>query len=184
MTTLFYVSSVIAILSTLCVILHYNPMHALLYLIISFLSISCIFFSLGASFAGAVEIIVYAGAIMILFIFVIMMLNTKTITSGIQEENRFLSPILCYGTVLLVGILFVVLFYIVFGLKDYMINTHQSVIDSKQVGALLFGPYILMVELASFLLLSALISVFHLSQEYKLLDDDCVTSIQSPEYPI
>ncbi len=57
------------------VVTHTNPVHALLYLIISLLAIAGVFFSLGAYFAGALEIIVYAGAIMVLFVFVVMMLN-------------------------------------------------------------------------------------------------------------
>ena len=71
----FYICGLIAILATLRVITHTNPVHALLYLIISLLAISGVFFSLGAYFAGALEIIVYAGAIMVLFVFVVMMLN-------------------------------------------------------------------------------------------------------------
>ncbi|URJ25997.1 NADH-quinone oxidoreductase subunit J [Blochmannia endosymbiont of Camponotus sp.] len=177
MTSLFYISGIITILSTICVILHYNPMRALLYLIVSFLSISCTFFSLGASFAAALEIIVYAGAIMILFVFVIMMLNTKNIIFGTQKESRFLNPILCCSSSLLVGILLAILLYISFGLKDDLINVNNSIIDSRQVGIVLFGPYLLMVELASFLLLSALISVFHLSQKHTL-SDDCIDFIQ------
>lgn len=62
---------------------HTNPVHALLYLIISLLAISGVFFSLGAYFAGALEIIVYAGAIMVLFVFVVMMLNW-----AVQKSNR------------------------------------------------------------------------------------------------
>jgi NADH-quinone oxidoreductase subunit J len=57
----FYICGLIAILATLRVITHTNPVHALLYLIISLLAIAGVFFSLGAHFAGALEIIVYAG---------------------------------------------------------------------------------------------------------------------------
>ena len=71
----FYICGLIAILATLRVVTHTNPVHALLYLIISLLAIAAVFFSLGAYFAGALEIIVYAGAIMVLFVFVVMMLN-------------------------------------------------------------------------------------------------------------
>lgn len=72
----FYICGLIAILATLRVVTHTNPVHALLYLIISLLAIAGVFFSLGAYFAGALEIIVYAGAIMVLFVFVVMMLST------------------------------------------------------------------------------------------------------------
>ncbi len=79
----FYICGLIAILATLRVISHTNPVHALLYLIISLLAISGVFFSLGAYFAGALEIISYAGAIMVLFVFVVMMLNL-----AVQKSNR------------------------------------------------------------------------------------------------
>ncbi len=82
-------------------ITHTNPVHALLYLIISLLAISGVFFSLGAYFAGALEIIVYAGAIMVLFVFVVMMLNlgrfrnrTRTPvaeTAGVDWSGNFVS---------------------------------------------------------------------------------------------
>ncbi|WP_016587074.1 NADH-quinone oxidoreductase subunit J, partial [Yersinia pestis] len=71
----FYIAALVAVVATIRVITHTNPVHALLYLIISLLAISAVFFSLGAYFAGALEIIVYAGAIMVLFVFVVMMLN-------------------------------------------------------------------------------------------------------------
>ena len=71
----FYGSSVVAILATLGVITGTNPMHALLYLIVSLIAVGMIFFSLGASFVGAMQVIVYAGAIMVLLVFVVMMLT-------------------------------------------------------------------------------------------------------------
>ena len=85
----FYICGLIAILATLRVITHTNPVHALLYLIISLLAISGVFFSLGAYFAGALEIIVYAGAIMVLFVFVVMMLNLGG--SEIEQERQWLN---------------------------------------------------------------------------------------------
>lgn len=86
----FYICGLIAILATLRVITHTNPVHALLYLVISLLAISGVFFSLGAYFAGALEIIVYAGAIMVLFVFVVMMLNLGG--SEIEQERQWLKP--------------------------------------------------------------------------------------------
>jgi NADH-quinone oxidoreductase subunit J len=75
MAIAFYLASFVAILATIRVITNSNPIHALLYMVISLLAVAMIFFSLGAPFAGALEIIVYAGAIMILFVFAVMMLN-------------------------------------------------------------------------------------------------------------
>src|SRR5574338_1657835 len=75
MLTIFYISAVVAVVSTLMVITRKDAVHALLYLIVSLLAISIIFFVLGAPFIAALEVIIYAGAIMVLFIFVVMMLN-------------------------------------------------------------------------------------------------------------
>ncbi|HNP03216.1 MAG TPA: NADH-quinone oxidoreductase subunit J, partial [Agitococcus sp.] len=71
---LFYLVAAIAVFSTVRVISNSNPIHALLNLVVSLLAVAMIFFMLGAPFAGALEIIVYAGAIMVLFVFVVMML--------------------------------------------------------------------------------------------------------------
>ncbi|MBZ2279920.1 NADH-quinone oxidoreductase subunit J, partial [Buchnera aphidicola] len=80
--------------------------YALLYLIISFLSVSAIFFFLGAFFIGALEIIIYAGAIMVLFIFVIMMLNLGEKYD--LKEKKYLNFINFIGPSILSFILFIV----------------------------------------------------------------------------
>ena len=85
----FYVAAVIAIVATIMVISSYNIIHALLYLVISFLAISVVFFVLGAPFVAALEVIVYAGAIVVLIIFVIMMLNLKR--ESTEEEKQWLT---------------------------------------------------------------------------------------------
>ncbi len=90
MNTLLYISGFVAVLSTLMVITRTNAVHALLYLIVSLLSVSLVFFLLGAPFAAALEVIVYAGAIMVLFVFVIMMLNAGA--DAAKQERQWLSP--------------------------------------------------------------------------------------------
>src|SRR5512133_3120766 len=75
MNLVFYLSAVVAIVATGMVITRSNAMHALLYLVLSLLAVSLMFFTLGAPFVAALEVIVYAGAIMVLFIFAIMLLN-------------------------------------------------------------------------------------------------------------
>ena len=89
MNTIFFIAASIAIITSLIAISNRNAIHALLYLILSLLSISVIFYILGAPFIAALEVIVYAGAIMVLFIFVVMMLNI-----GLEEEqeNKWLTP--------------------------------------------------------------------------------------------
>ncbi|VTP72797.1 NADH-quinone oxidoreductase subunit J [Leclercia adecarboxylata] len=105
----FYICGLIAILATLRVITHTNPVHALLYLIISLLAISGVFFALGAHFAGALEIIVYAGAIMVLFVFVVMMLNLGG--SEIEQERQWLKPQVWIGPAILSAIMLAVIVY-------------------------------------------------------------------------
>ena len=149
----FYICGLIAILATLRVITHTNPVHALLYLIISLLAISGVFFSLGAYFAGALEIIVYAGAIMVLFVFVVMMLNLGG--SEIEQERQWLKPQVWIGPAILSAI--------ILGVNDQGID--GTPISAKAVGITLFGPYVLAVELASMLLLAGLVVAFHVGRE-------------------
>jgi NADH-quinone oxidoreductase subunit J len=73
LVTVFYVASAVAVIATLLVVTRRNAAHALLYLIVSFLAVALMFFILGAPFAAALEVIIYAGAIMVFFVFVIMM---------------------------------------------------------------------------------------------------------------
>ena len=75
MDIIFYIAAVIAFIATVGVVTRKNAIHALLYLVVSLLAVSVIFFVLGAPFVAALEVIVYAGAIMVLFVFAIMMLN-------------------------------------------------------------------------------------------------------------
>lgn len=157
----FYTCGLVAILATLRVITHTNPVHALLYLIISLLAIAGVFFSLGAYFAGALEIIVYAGAIMVLFVFVVMMLNLGN--SVVEQERAWLKPQLWVGPGILSIVLLVVIVYGILGLNDQGIE--GNAISAKEVGIALFGPYVLAVELASMLLLAGLVVAFHLGRE-------------------
>lgn len=162
----FYVAGLIAILATLCVITQTNPVHALLYLITSLLALSAVFFALGAYFAGALEIIVYAGAIMVLFVFVVMMLNLGN--SVTEQESAWLKPSVWIGPGLLSLLLLIVVVRAIFSLSGTEIS--GAVIDAKAVGITLFGPYVLAVELASMLLLAGLVVAFHVGREDKMLD--------------
>ncbi|HAR89874.1 MAG TPA: NADH-quinone oxidoreductase subunit J, partial [Gammaproteobacteria bacterium] len=89
MITLFYLAGAIAVISTAAVIVQTNIVHALLYLILSLLAVAVVFYVLGAPFAAALEAIVYAGAILVLFLFVIMMLNLGQHTR--DQERSWLS---------------------------------------------------------------------------------------------
>lgn len=160
MELVFYSSAAIALLSTFRVITNSNPVHALLNLVVSLLAIAMIFFTLGAPFAAALEMIVYAGAIMVLFVFVVMMLNLGD--SVLRQEKKWLKlDAWLVPSLLSTGLLLLLV---------YALNQHSNgaltfaTVDSKQVGITLFGPYILVVELASLLLLAALVAAFHIGQ--------------------
>ncbi|MEA9389156.1 NADH-quinone oxidoreductase subunit J [Acerihabitans sp. TG2] len=161
MEVAFYLSGLVAILATLRVITHTHPVHALLYLIISLLAIACVFFSLGAYFAGALEIIVYAGAIMVLFVFVVMMLNLGA--ADVRQERAWLTPSVWIGPSIMSLLLLGVLIRAIIDLRDHGIT--GDIISAKSVGIALFGPYVLAVELASMLLLAGLVVAFHLGRE-------------------
>ena len=158
----FYASCGVTVVATILMISRHNAVHALLYLIISSLSLAIIFYLLGAPFAAALEVIVYAGAVMILFVFVVMMLNQGQ-RSAAQEASwlpasgwimpSVLAAILL--TLLLLGM------YSEQPLQPYGVHS----VTVKEVGIALFGPYVLVVELASFLLLSGLIGAFHIARK-------------------
>jgi len=157
---LFYISSVVAILSTIMVITQLNGVHALLYMIVSLFSVALIFFTLGAPFVAALEVIIYAGAIMVLFVFVIMMLNLGP--RAVAQERQWLSPKMWPGPALLASVLMVELIYIL--RRGPMALSGIQVIGPKAVGFSLFGLYLLGVELASMLLLAGLIGAYHLGR--------------------
>ncbi|CUX96752.1 NADH-quinone oxidoreductase subunit J [Candidatus Doolittlea endobia] len=157
----FYLSGLVAVLSTLRVITHTHPVHALLYLIISMLAITCVFFSLGAYFAGALEIIVYAGAIMVLFVFVVMMLNINV--GRDKQECTSICLKDWIGPSLMSLVLLVILVHALADAGDHGIS--GDLITAKTVGIALFGPYVLAVELASVSLLAGLVVAFHLGHD-------------------
>jgi len=103
MMIVFYVASAVAILSTALMITRLHAVHALLYLIVSLLAVSVVFYTLGAPFIAALEVIVYAGAIMVLFVFVVMLLNLGE--QAAQAERALLKPSMWAGPSILAVIL-------------------------------------------------------------------------------
>lgn len=159
MAMVFYLAAAVAIAATVMVITRLHAVHALLYLIVSLLAIAVIFFALGAPFVAALEVIIYAGAIVVLFVFVVMMLNVGEATA---QERQWLRPQMWIGPGILAGILVVLLFYILAQPGSEPAGT--TVIAPKQVGLALFGPYLVAVELAAMLLLAAMVGAYHLGQ--------------------
>ncbi|MEO7175474.1 MAG: NADH-quinone oxidoreductase subunit J [Saprospiraceae bacterium] len=158
---LFFFLSFLAILSALMVIFSKNPVHSILYLIITFFAIAGHYFLLNAQFLAAVHIIVYAGAIMVLFLYAIMMLNLNKET----ESNKH--PLTRIAAVLTGGIFMLVL---VAALK----NTEEVIMHSsgnkgiglvENLGKTLFGEYLLPFEVSSILFLSAMVGAVFLSKK-------------------
>ena len=166
----FYALAAVAIFASLRVVTLANPVHAILSMIVSLLAISGIFFVLGAPFAGALEVVVYAGAIMVLFVFVIMMLNLGM--SNDEREERWLDA----GTWAVptgLTIIIAVVLYAMIGLNHNdaaMIG--GTTISAKAVGTVLFTKYIMLIEVAALLLLAALVAAYHLGKE--AIDDEII----------
>ena len=157
----FYFAAAVAVIATLCSITNYNPVHALLYLIVSLLAVAMVFFSVGAPFAGVLEVIIYAGAIMVLFVFVVMMLNLGK--AAVDQERRWLTPRTWLGPGVLSLALLIELMWVLARQGAHETVGGQTV-SAVQVGVALFGPYLLAVEIASMLLLAGLVAAFHLGR--------------------
>lgn len=160
MTLLFYLAASIALISTIAVILQTNVVHALLYLILSLLAVAVIFYTLGAPFAAMLEAIVYAGAIMVLFLFVIMMLNLGKETSN--QERGWLGSGVWFAPLVMAALLLVQLVNVV---RQQQVDVVVTQIGAREVGLALFGPYVLAVEIASVLLLAGLVGAYHLAKK-------------------
>ncbi|MGH7182567.1 MAG: NADH-quinone oxidoreductase subunit J [Nitrospiraceae bacterium] len=161
MDALFYIAALVGVVSTGMVITRLNAIHALLYLIVSLLAVALIFVLLGASFVAALEVIIYAGAIMVLFVFVVMMLNQGP--SAVEQERRWLQPGIWTGPSVLAIILLGELLYL-FGSGSVKQVNGIIPVNPKQVSMVLLGPYLIGVELASMLLLPGLIGAYHLGR--------------------
>jgi NADH-quinone oxidoreductase subunit J len=159
MNIIFYLAATVAVLSTFMVITRSNAIHALLYLVVSLLAVALIFFLLGAPFVAALEVIIYAGAIIVLFVFAVMILNLDP--KAPERISTWSQPSLWLGPVFLTIILGAELLY-VFITHGGGVQLNGTEISSKMVGLSLYGPYLLGVEIASMLLLAGLVGAYHL----------------------
>lgn len=183
LSTLFYISSFIAIVATVMVITRYHPIHALLYLVVSFLAMAMIFLSLGAPFVAVLEVIIYAGAIMVLFIFVVMMLNLGKETA-LQEKN-WLRPKVWIGPSLMSLVLLVEMIILVS--KKNELPMLVSAVDSRKVALSLYGEYIIALELTGFLLMAGIVGAAHIGKHkkknlHRFLQEDEPKSVKISEH--
>ena len=156
----FYLFGFIAVLATILVVVNPKPVHALMYLVTSLLAVACVFFTLGAPFAAALEVIVYAGAIMVLFVFVVMMLNVGDAVA--QQEQAWLTPQVWIGPGVLCALLLFPLMRLMLSGEHTPAATAE--VSPKDVGVALYGPYLLAVELASMMLTAGLVAAYHLGK--------------------
>ena len=160
MTEVFTGAAIFTVITTLLAITRANPVHALLHFVLSLLGVGVIFYTLGAPFAAALEVIVYAGAIMVLFLFVVMMLNLDRM--AIRREGAGLGrpywvvP-LCLAMMLGVPLLITILH----GAKR---SPGARLVTPQEVGLRLFTTDLAAVELASMLLLAGLVAAYHLGR--------------------
>lgn len=158
---LFYFLSFVAVLSALMVVFSKNPIYSVLYLIITFFAIAGHYVLLHAEFLAIVHVIVYAGAIMVLFLYVIMLLNLNTETEPHKSNTLKVAATICGGLLLVV---------LVGSLKGAEVITAAQVNDPsvlgsvKNLGKILFNEFLFPFEVASVLLLTAMIGVVMLAK--------------------
>ena len=151
---LFYFLSAMALGSALMVVLSKNPVHSVLWLIVTFFAISGHYIMMNAQFLGIVNLIVYAGAIMVLFLFVIMLMNLNAETEPLKNKWLRLAGIVAGGCLMLV---------LVAALKDAekkgeLVQTHTGDIGLiNNLGKVLFTDYVVPFEISSILFLSAMV---------------------------
>jgi NADH-quinone oxidoreductase subunit J len=160
MKAAFIIAAAVALAATALAISRARAIHALLFLIASLLALSVVFATVGAPLAAGLEIVVYAGAIMVLFLFAIMLLNVQ------QAEEVDANGRLRVGTWIVGGVA-AVLLVVELAFAVLSVPGREPVkadLGPVAVGKAVFGPYMIAVELASFLLLVGLIGAFHLGR--------------------
>jgi len=160
---IFLILGVLVVISSLLVILQRNPVYSALYLVFTFFSMAGIFLILGAEFIAAIQVIVYAGAIMVLFLFVIMMLNLEREPEAPGQHPWQKVFAVFFGLVLLITLGGAV-YSGVLKAEPVRAVAKPAVENTKAVAALLFTDYLLPFEIASVLLLAAIVGAIYLAK--------------------
>lgn len=167
---LFVITATVAIVCALITVTSHHIVHALLFMVIMMLAIALVFFLLGASFAAALQIIIYAGAIMVLFVFVTMMLHQGE--QSIAQERQLFTLAKSWLPLGLTLVLLLETAVIIFNsplIELINIGTTESssasIEDTKQIGIVLFGRYHQLIILTALMLLSALISAINITKK-------------------
>ena len=162
----FYFFSIIAIFSSLMVITSRNTVNSVFFLILDFISVGCLFIMVGAEFLGMIILIVYVGAVAVLFLFVVMMLNVAE-----QKQSWFIGKKSTHlPTGLIVSILIFLELLVVVGgwkyKKDLMSSSTLSISNisnTHQLGLVMYTDYILYFQLAGIILLLSMIGAILLT---------------------
>jgi len=158
MTVLFYASAAVATVASLLAVTRTQALHALLYLVLALFAVALCFLSLGAPFLAALEVIVYAGAIMVLILFVMMMLNLGP-ESWARERHLLPRHAWLVPAIMASALVLLTLFAL---LSEPQQATQAASVGPKAVGVALFSTYLIGVELASVLLLVGLVGAYYL----------------------
>jgi NADH-quinone oxidoreductase subunit J len=162
----FYFLSFLAVLSAIMVVVSKSPVHSVLYLIITFFTIAGHYVLLNAEFLFIVHIIVYAGAIMVLFLYVIMMLNLNI------ETEPHKSTMLKFAATICAGLLLVVLVGSLKGTEMLAVNavSDPDLGSVQRLGKVMFDEFLLPFEISSLLLLAAMVGAVMLGKSEKAND--------------
>jgi NADH-quinone oxidoreductase subunit J len=163
----FYVFSVIAVVSAIMVTVSKNTVHSVFFLILDFISISCLFIMIGAEFLGMIMLIVYVGAVAVLFLFVVMMLNVAQQKNQwfISEENSGHIPV----GLLISAIIFFELIIVIGGWKykpDLLEASNlitNEISNTHSLGQVLYTDYIHIFQISGMILLIAMIGAIVLT---------------------
>ena len=164
----FYIFSIIAVVSAIMVTASKNTVHSVFFLILDFISISCLFIMIGAEFLGMMMLIVYVGAVAVLFLFVVMMLNVA------QQKNQWFASSKSSSHIpigLLVSlIIFCELIIVVSGwkykpdlLNSSTISISETITNTHSLGNVLYTDYIHLFQISGMILLVAMIGAIVLT---------------------
>ena len=164
----FYFFSFVAIISAVMVTVSKNTVHSVFFLILDFISISCLFIMIGAEFLGMIMLIVYVGAVAVLFLFVVMMLNVaqqKNQWFGSKDSSKHIPVGLIISTVIFVEILIVVGGWKykpeIFDINNSINQTNLS--NTHSLGQILYTDYIHVFQISGMILLVAMIGAIVLT---------------------
>ncbi|MBL0176742.1 MAG: NADH-quinone oxidoreductase subunit J [Ignavibacteria bacterium] len=163
-TILFYVLALAGIVSALLVITRRNPMHAALFLIVNFVALAGIYLTLHAQFVAITQVLVYAGAIMVLVLFVIMLLNLQNEQDLFEKRSwrSYSGPIL---SLLLLALLLRTVAFVSGGSFDRISPESERIGTVANIGQQLFTAFVFPFEMASLLLLAAMVGAVILAKK-------------------